>query len=452
MPTIAEGLASFVVGLRYEALPLPVVQKAKQCILDQLGVQVRGATLPHVAPVLRFVNAMEAKPESTIVYHGGRTVVPYAAYCNAVFGHSCEFDDGLLGAGHPGVCTVPVAMALGEKVGATGKDLITAIVAGYEVICQVGLPIHREMLERGWHPLKVQGVFGAAATAAKLLGLSELETANALAIAGSDASGTMEYDQSGGEVKRAHAGMLVRAGTQAALLAREGLTGPLTIFEGKRGIFRLFGNGGTIEMANLGREFNILNTIFKLYPAVGTIHAPLDAVRMIMAGHRFSHDEIDQINVWIAEWAVLHGGAIYHPHDVLSAQFSLPYSVALRLVKGSNDLSFYLDPQMWQDKAVLTVADKVKTMGMPIPRGDGELAARVEIKLLDGRSLEAHQEFFRGHPRNPPGQKDLEAKFSELAGAVLPGIQVEGVKHAVEGLESMANLDRLRTLLVLSGD
>lgn len=448
MATIAEQLASYVVKLRYEDLPAGVVSKARACILDHLGVAMRGATLPQVKPALKLVRELGGKPDSTLTYHGDKVAMPYAAYCNAIFGHSCEFDDALVGAGHPGVCTIPVAMALAEKLGRSGKDVITAIVAGYEVTVQTGLPMHHALLRKGWHPMKVHGIFGAAATAAKLLGLNELETANALAIAGSDSSGTMEYDQSGGEVKRFHAGMLARSGSQAALLAGAGLTGPLTIFEGKRGIFTLFGEGCAADLSHLGREFSILKTVFKMYPAVGTHHSALDAVRQVMGEHKFSHQDIRAINVGVIDWAVLHGCAIYRPTDALSAQMSLPYSIGLRVVKGSNDISFYLDPQLWNDKTVLSVADKVKTSAMPIDDDEAQLGARVEIKLADGRKLEAYQPFFRGHPRNPPTQAELEAKFMELVSAVAPASQADRLRKEIGGLEQLTDLSTVRSLLV----
>jgi 2-methylcitrate dehydratase PrpD len=215
--TVVRRIADWVVGLRFDDLPPEVVERAKLCILDQLGVQLRGATLPWVRPALELARSLGARPESTIVLHGERTAAPYAALANATFGHSCEYDDSHFHTGHPGVCTIPVALALGERGRASGADVIAAVVAGYQAMVLACGPVHHRTLELGWHGTKVGGVFGAAAVAARLLGLDAAQTAEALAVAASEASGTMEYDRSGGEVKRVHAGLAARSGMEAAL-------------------------------------------------------------------------------------------------------------------------------------------------------------------------------------------------------------------------------------------
>lgn len=450
MESIAERIAADVTGLTFERLPAPVVEKAKQCFLDQLGVALLGATLPNVAPARRVVGDMGGRPESTIIYFGDRTTPAYAAFVNATFGHSCEFDDAHWLGGHPGVCTIPVALALGERSHLAGKDVIAAVVAGYQATVVSCAPIHRAKLRVGWHPMKVAGVFGAAATAARLLGLGPERTAHALAIAASEASGTMEYDQSGGEVKRVHAGFAVRSGLEAALLAEAGLTGPRMIFEGQRGIYRLFGDGSDDDIeAAWANEHQILDTTFKLYPCVGTLHSALDALTEIMNRQIFSVDEVDEVVVYLADWAIPHGATIRYPSDAISAQFSLAFSIGLRLVRGSNALSLYTDPAMWTDAAVLEIAGRVTPRPLDFGPGEPQLGSRVEVHLKDGRRLGSHQRAFRGHHTNPATTEELTAKFREITSGVLPSRRSEELIRMVGSLEDLDDVATLMNSLVL---
>lgn len=450
--TVAVRLARWVQRLEFADIPPQSVAMARRCLLDQLGVQLRGATLPQVQPVFALVRAMEARPEATVINHGLRTTAAYAAYANGTFGHSCEFDDSHYHAGHPGVCVIPVALALAERDNLSGRELVTSIVAGYQAMVVSCGPIHRATLDLGWHGTKVAGVFGAAAAAARALRLDVGQTTNALAIAGSDASGTMEYDQSGGEVKRLHAGAPARSGMEAAILASHGFTGPHTIFEGKRGIYRLFGDGSEPDIERFWQpHWHIDDTIFKLYPAVGTVHSALDGFRELQARHGFAASDIDGIEVGLAPFAIPHGAAITRPHDVIGAQFSLAFSLGLRAVTGGSALQHYLDPAMWTDPEVLAVADRVRPVPIAIPRGEPELGASVAVTLRDGRTCRTHVRAFRGHPQNPATQADIEAKFRELATGILPPAQVEGVIEAVAHVDESVSVAPLLALLAPQG-
>jgi 2-methylcitrate dehydratase PrpD len=450
MESIAERLAADVTGLTFEKLPLAVIEKAKQCVLDHLGVAMLGATLPNVRPALSLVRGMGGRPESTIVYFGDRTTPAYAAFVNATFGHSCEFDDAHWLGGHPGVCTIPVALALGERSHLGGKDVIAAIVAGYQATVVSCAPIHRAKLRLGWHPMKVAGVFGAAATAAKLLGLGSERTAHALAIAASEASGTMEYDQSGGEVKRVHAGFAVRSGLEAALLAEAGLTGPRMVFEGKRGVYHLFGDGDDDDIdAAWANDHQILDTTFKLYPCVGTLHSALDALIDIMDSQLFDVDEVDEVVVYLADWAIPHGATIRYPSDAISAQFSLAFSIGLRLVRRSNALSLYTDPAMWSDAAVLEIASRVTPRPLDFAPGEPQLGSRVEVRLKDGKRFESHQRAFRGHHTNPATTEELTAKFLEVTSDVMSPRRSQELVRMVSALEDLDDVAALMNTLVL---
>jgi 2-methylcitrate dehydratase PrpD len=439
-PTLAQKQGDWVAALRYEDLPPEVIASAKHCLLDFLGVALRGSTFPQVAPARALLEALGGNPVATVI-GGQRTSLPYAALANGTYGHSCEFDDCSFHCGHPGVCVIPAALATGEQEGIDGKTLITAIVAGYQAMTWSVGPIHRRSLDLGWHGTKVGGVFGAAAATGKILNLSPLQLANALAVAASDASGTMEYDQSGGEIKRFHAGLASRSGVEAALLAAAGLTGPLTIFEGKRGIFRLFSEGKdpTIERYWQG-DFYILKTMFKLHPCAGTLHAAIDCVAKIQREHGVKADDVISIEVGLVDWAIPHGAAIVLPTDAISAQFSLAFSLGLQMVSGAAAIDDYLNPEKWSDEHIQAVARKVRPVADAVPEGAEGLFARVTLTTVDGAVHEASQTAPRGFPTLPASAEDLKAKFRSVTATIMPTEKVEALIAAVDQLHEQPDL------------
>jgi 2-methylcitrate dehydratase PrpD len=447
---LAAAIACEAMALRFEDLPGEVVVRAKRCLLDQFAVQLRGATLPQVQPAWQLVRHNGGTPEATVVHHGHRTDAAGAAFVNGSFGHSCEYDDSHYDCGHPGVCVIPAALAVAESRRASGRALVTAVVAGYQAMARVVGPIHRSTLDTGWHGTKVGGVFGAAAATAHLMGFDAATCAHALAIAASEASGTMEYDQSGGEVKRVHAGLASRAGLQAAQLAGLGLTGPTRILEGKRGVHRLFGGGKAPDLGPFqGGRFHILDTIFKLYPSVGTTHAAIRALTVLQERHGFGAAQVREIEVGLSDWAIPHGAAITRPRDSLGAQFSLAFSLGLRLVRGANRLQDYLDPSSWHDTSVLAAADLVRTRAVALPAGASQLGAIVRVTLRDGAAHEVHQPHMPGSPDDPASDAQLRGKFDELVAGLLPSDRAARLAALVSRIEELDDLEEFVPLLVV---
>ncbi len=398
--TIAKRLARWVVGLRYEDLSLEVVFQAKRCMLDTLGVQIRGATLPWIQPVYQYARSFSGKEEATVTYHGDRLMAPYAAYVNSAFSYSCELQHhGSFGSAHTGVIIIPTIQALGEKLGSSGREVIAAMVAGYEVQGRLGQSLFKPAFQRHFHPQGLLGVFSSAASAGKLLGLDEEQQAHAFAIAGSHASSILEYDQAGGEVKRIHGAIALRSGIQSAFLAKEGFTGPLSVFEGRRGIFASFG-GGEVDpegvFSEIGQPYCITRCRFRIYPTIGSCHTTLDIVNDLMAEYSFDYRDVEGIRVDMPEFSVLHVGTVSRPHDVISAQASLGFSLGVRLVKGCNDLEMYIAPKLWRDPEILSVADKVKAY--PLSVATHPHMTRVEIRLKGGRVLDVTLHGWRPRP------------------------------------------------------
>ncbi|GHH86045.1 2-methylcitrate dehydratase [Streptomyces sulfonofaciens] len=448
--TVAERIAERVTAVRFDDLPAEVVERTKLVILDQLGVQLLGARLPNVRPVLRLAERQGGTPEATLTHSGARTTASRAAWANGALGHSCEYDDAHALGWHTASAVVPAALALAERDGASGRRLITAVAAGIQVMALLGAAT-TGMITTGWHGSKVLGVFGAAAAAGVLLGLDTAELVNAFGIAASDAGGTMEYDRSGGEVKRLHSGSAARSGLEAAELARYGLTGPSTVFEGSRGVFRLFGGSDAGIPEAAWQRWHVLDTIFRFYPAVGTVHAPLDAVRHLREEHGVRAADIRRIRVGLVDFAVGHGASITRPTDAISAQFSLAFGIGLQFATGGNAPADYLDPARWTDPGILSVGDLVEPYAMAIPEGDPAFSAAVDIDLHDGTSLGRYQAGFRGHPRVPATATEIEDKFRANARGTVPAARAHALARAVEALDTVDEVRTVTRLLAPDG-
>ena len=448
---ITAQLANHTAKIRYEDIPYEAIEKAKDCILDQVGVELIGSTLDWNKIAYRYVLETGGKPESTIVNYGNKVPALDAVFVNATFGQGCELDDlGFAAGGHLSAATVPVGLALCEKRQVTGRQLLSSIVIGCDVMYRLLLSIRPSSGKRGFHSHGIGGPFGAMAVAGRLMGLSDGQMLHAFGIAGSHSAGTMEYDQTGGEVKRVHAGIAARGGLQAAMLARLGLTGPPTIIEGKRGFCRVFADQYDIDVItrDLGNDFKIMRIWFKIYPCVATVQGVIDTLAKIIDEHQIRAEDVEQIMVGISETSLSHGGAIYQPTDVASAQFSLPFSLALRLLKRDNDLSLYMDSNLWTDPEVLAIAKKVQSYADPNAKGEQNYNTTMEVKLKNGESLKAFGQYPPGSPLNPISREELRKKFSKLAAAVLPDDRIDQIIETVDKLETLDDCSKLQPMLV----
>jgi 2-methylcitrate dehydratase PrpD len=448
---ITAKLSKHTTRLSYEDLPHEAIEKAKDCILDQLGVELIGSTLDWNKIAYRYVLEMAGRAESTIVNYGTKAPALDAVFVNATFGQGCELDDlGFAAGGHLSAATVPVGLALSEKDHVTGRELLSAIVIGCDVMYRLLLSVRPSSGKRGFHSHGIGGPFGAMAVAGRLMRLSDAQMLHAFGIAGSHSAGTMEYDQTGGEVKRVHAGIAARGGLQAAMLARLGLTGPPTIIEGKRGFCRVFADQYDIDVItqDLGSDFKIMRIWFKIFPCVATVQGVIDTLAKIIDEHQIRAADVEEIKVGISETSLSHGGAIYEPTDVASAQFSLPFSLALRLLKRDNDLSLYMDPNLWTDPEILAVARRVHSYADANAKGEQNYNTTMEVKLVNGKVLKAFQQYPPGSPLNPISREELRKKFSKLAGAVLPDSRIDQIIETVDKLETLDDCSKLPPMLV----
>jgi 2-methylcitrate dehydratase PrpD len=450
--TIAEILAGYVVDLKFEDIPRPALDSALSLLVDQLACQLVGSTLPWTEPAYQLVKLTKGvRPEATVVNHGAKFLAPDVAFINATFGQACEMDDSAMGSsGHIGSATVPAALAVGERHHISGRNFLLAVVTGYEVMYRLMRSVTPHNIARGFHSQSIGGPFASAATTGKILGLDKSQMVNAFGIAGSHSCGPVEYDQSGGEVKRIHAGLGARGGVHAALLATFGLTGPRTIIEGKRGFCRIFSDtcDPSKILTDFGQVIGIPNVMYKMYPTVGTLHSAIRAVERLVATHHFKSHEVERIHVRMAKGALMHGAGIGQPKDVVSAQFSLVFSLALTICKGSNLLSSYMDSRLWSDPEIGQVMSRITTEPDPDAVGPTIQMASVSVRLKDGRELEAVEYYPKGSPRNPVTKEERYAKARDLAGTVLSPSRIERLIETVENIEKLKDVADLARLLV----
>jgi 2-methylcitrate dehydratase PrpD len=449
--TIAQQLGKHLVGLGYENLPANVTAKVKEVVLDQLGCQFVGSTMDWCNIIYEFIKSFPGRTEATVVNRNLKTWAADAAFVNATFGHGCELDDHVsdFGGGHPGAICTAVAFALGEKEHANGQQIIAAIAAGYETQWRVARAMLPDSLHRGFHSQSLIGVFASAAVAGKLLRLDATQMAHAFAIAGSHASGPREYTQTGGEVKRMHSGLAARGGIHSAMLAKAGLTGPLGIFEGKQGMLVIFAGRNDPEpiLEDLGKEFGVMHIEYKTYPLNIAIQSPIALLADLIEAHNVKPNDVERIDVGLRnEHTVLSHGAILEPQETVGAQFSMAFSLALRVVKRNNDLQLYTNPSMWRDPEVLRIAKKVHLYVDPRLARIRARGASIKLTLTDGRAFEMIEEFQRGNPENPHRPGELTDKFRRLSSSVFSEKRTDEVINKISELDRVGDITTLTVL------
>jgi 2-methylcitrate dehydratase PrpD len=433
-------LAEYAAALRYEDLPAPVVQQAKECIIDTVAAGICGSALPWSRIVIDYAERTGPGGKCCIFGRGGPAVqAPAAALANGALAHAFELDSLTRpGAGaHPGATVLPPALAIAQERGADGRALIAAFVAGNEVMIRIGRATGHTNEARGFHAPGTTGPFGGAVAAGHLLRLDARGMTNALGIAGSLCGGLLEFARGdGGMVKRLHLGRASEAGVLAASLAAGGFAGPRTVLEGEFGFLKVFcTKWDTTELTRgLGEEFVVSTAVLKRYPCHATAHAAVKAVRDLQAEHGFTGIEIEAITV-TGTRRMVERHNIAEPADLMLAQYSIPFSVALALCREARD------PESWDesalaDRQIRALCRRVRLV--PGPHGEhGGMASTVTITLADGRRFERTAESGMLEPG------ELGDKFRRLTRASLGENPARALFERLQGLEEEKSLDWL---------
>lgn len=445
--TLEQSVAKLVTDLTYEQITAEALSAVNQLFEDQLALQIGCTDLPWNQAVLKLTESSHAPGNAHVTMAGSQTFsAKDAAFVNATYGHSFEYDDHHPSASHPGSAVIPAALAIGEEIGATMREVVTGMVAGYEVYTRIGNLIARELLRGGFHPHPILSTFGAAAVVAKMKGFDLDTTQHALAIASSHASGLTEYSSSGGSVKRVHAGIGTRNGMHSAELAAVGITGPTKFLTGPKGFLKSFGGfTATDETAadfDLSRTFEVSKFWLKPYCCCGINHAYIDGARQLAD----RTDDISSVLLKIqpsGDLVVGNSNAnAFAPQTIDHLQYSLPYQFSLSLLGYGNGFSTH--QAYLSGRLDISEGTDVEKLASKITiRADEELEASnpgrwvgdITVKYASGETRHVFVGTPAGTPGNEMTQEDLDAKFRDLTATALGAEGSEQLLHAVKGID-----------------
>jgi 2-methylcitrate dehydratase PrpD len=443
MKQYTRELVEFLRGLGPEDLPAEVLDRARYFLVDYLAVAIRGSREESAQAVQRRAGRIGANGCATVIGTRMRTIPGFAAMANGAAAHGIEQDDTHSGGSiHLGATMYSAALALAETMPDIGMDvLLTAVVAGYEATARIAMAVQpKEHYALGFHPTPTCGVFGAAITSAKLLGLTAEQTLAAVGIAGSMAAGSMEFLAEGAWTKRIHPGLAAQNGIHAAQLAAEGFSGPLHILEGRDGFLHGYSRNPVPDRltSELGQSFEILHTAVKPHACCRYMQGPIDAILAIMSEHKLQAGQIQRIEVAVLEagWGIVAEPREkkYNPESVVDAQFSMPFGAAVAAMDGAAGLDQFTLEKTRSPK-IRELMGKVALVKDPgieetFPK---EWPAHVVIELDNGQRYEKFVRYPKGDPENPLTWNEMTAKFRTLAGAVVSAERCDEILDAISG-------------------
>jgi len=439
-------LARFASGLTYDALPADVIAMAKRATLDSLGCGIYGSATLWVDAVVRTVNRLGQAPTASVWGRPGKADPLGTSLINGTAAQGYELDDVHdQSMSHYGAGVIPAVLAVAEAMGPfDGRQLITAIVAGYEVGTRVGNTVSPSAFHRGFHPCGLTSTFASAAAIGHLLGLDVGQYVNALGLAGSQAAGLMAA-QFGAMAKRFHSGKAAQNGIIAALAAREGLTGVRDVLEAPYGGFcSTYSAEYDLDYAvrDLGTHWETLRNGFKQYSSLASSHTTVDALRAIAAREGVGPDDVASILVETTEMVYVHCGWPYEANgETIAAQMNLPFTAATTLIDGTAFIDGYTDERLFDPK-VIALADRVKVVAAPDldALGKDEMrAVRVTLTTTSNQTYTESVTYRSGHWRNPIPDEVLTAKFQNLATRVITDEAADRITDIVSSLEDQTS-------------
>ena len=444
---LSKKLAGYMTSLAYDELPDEVVQFAKLCILDYFGSAIAGRDKAPIQMIAAFSEEMGGNEQATAVT-GGKTSVMNAALVNGAASHMVELDDIHKGSIiHAATVVIPAAMAIAEWKRRSGKDVIAAVVAGYEVCYRIGEAVSPSHYYY-WHNTATCGTFGAAAAAAKLLNATEEQTVHALGHAGTQAAGLWEFIVDGAMTKQLHPGKAAMNGVISALLAVKNFTGAKKILEGNRGFFRAMSEQfyASKVTEQLGKEHKIVENSFKIYASCRHTHPVMDEMIELAKTRYFRQSDIDHIVVQTYQ-AALDITDNDEPKTVYEAKFSLQFCTALALLRGKGGLDDFNEETLW-DHDIRALMKRVKlmvdrSMDAAYPNKWG---ASIAVHLINGETLAGKTDFPKGDPEKPVAPDELIDKFHRLA-KHMPDAAREQLANGILALEQLPNVQGLLNAL-----
>jgi 2-methylcitrate dehydratase PrpD len=412
---VAEELAARIAAVEADALPAAVRARCVETLIDVAGLCLAARNEGYVASVLA---AVDDDGPCTAIGHRRSLSAAGAALVNGTAAHGEDFDDTFEGGPvHAGAVIVPAVLAAAERHGIDGPAALAGAAVGIEVMCRLGLVAPKMVHKAGFHPTAVFGAIGAAAAVGRALGLDKKQLLDALGIAGSMASGIIEYLAEGASTKRMHAGWAAQSGYRAALLARAGFSGPRTVFEGAHGLFHGFANTIAGDYGALTGDFGARwvteKLAFKLYPCGTMTHPYIDCARRL-AKRGIAPGDIVELVCEVGEgtvhrlWEPL--AAKQAPNNGYAGKFSTPYCIAAGFLRGNVGLADFTDAAV-KEPAVVALAQKVRYRIDPQNPYPNNFTGHIRASLRDGSAVEERQPHMRGGAHEPLSRQDIEAKF-----------------------------------------
>ena len=453
--SITKQLASFAANLRYEDLPSEVTERAKRLILDITGNIIRARNDAESTPsLISSVEKLGLAQGKCSVMGDERSYAPTAAaLINGTLAHSLDFDDTHAeGSIHSSAPIVPAALAAAEMSDASGKELIAAVIAGYEVQIRLSLALDPTAhYDRGFHPTATCGVFGAAAAAGKLLGLDADGIRNAFGIALSQAAGSMEFLTDGAWTKRSHVGQAAQNGLVCAVMAGEGFKGVEQAFEGRAGFLNAYSPEADPgrAVAGLGKVWETMRIAVKPYPSCRYSHAAIDGIVSLMQKHAIRADDVEEVRIGLPEtgWKIIGGPEDKtSPRSIVDGQFSMPFCAAVALREGGlawDDYKKHLN-----DEATLALTRKVSAV--VDERAQAEFPANMSSVTLIRTAKGVYETIVvvpKGEPENFLADDEFRSKFKGLCA---PYLEEDRVERLADSLLALEQANSISTVMALS--
>lgn len=447
--------------VKYEDLPAEVVEATKKQILDFFGVALGGSSEVGVNEIMELAVEWGGAPQSSVMTWGHRLPSPHAAQVNATMAHSLDYDDvHEVAVMHPGVVTLPTALAIAElKGGLSGKEFITAIALGSDLICRLGLATRpgQNIHAFGWHLTTLYGYITAAAVASKVLGMDEEGMINAIGIGYHQSAGNGQCVKDGALTKRMGPGLAVKGGITAALMAQKGITGAKNCLEGKAGLYNVYHGGSysrSILIGELGTRFEGVNVSIKPYPCCRGVHPSIDAALTLVKEHSIAAEEVESILISCGEGTYGLLGAPLEvkakPRNFVDSQFSLPWGVATAVARKRAAIEDFTEVAI-HSQDIMDVASKIMVEIDPnLSRANEMEPTRVRITMKDGKVYAEQVDLPTGTPKRPLSFADVERKFLdciEHAERRIPAANAEKLVKLVAQLEEVGDVRELIELV-----
>jgi 2-methylcitrate dehydratase len=445
--SISRRMARFALALRYEAIPEPALRMAKRLLLDSIGCALGAVKLKDIQMAYDYAQQVGGKKQASIIWYGDKMDMPNAAFMNSLLIRAMDYNDIYWKRDpcHPSDI-IPAALAPGEYRRVDGRELLAAIVLAYELEMRLCLAADPGIREVGWHHATLTQ-FVSPLVAGRVLGLNEDQMVSATGISGSG------HFTVGGVVaghltnmKNAADPMATEAGVRAAMLAESGYSGPAEVFEGKEGLFEVLSNVKWDQDAvtrRLGEEFLIVQCSFKAFPTEALTHQPITATLGVMHENKIDPTQVKEVLVETTKRGadILSDPSKYHPTTKETADHSLPYCVAVAIVKG-NVLPTDFEEETLQNQSVQDLLPRIKVIANPEIDAifPNVKRAIVTITTKDGRTFSKREDFARGEPTRPLSEEELIAKFHANAKKAL------GKKRREELIQATLSIDQCRDI------